>query len=61
LTQTDNHASIPSLSFFTGRMPILLPNQQRQSTEGKKAATTLYALKTLKCHGLNGQASWDAA
>jgi len=33
--QTDNHASTPSLSFFTGRMPFLPPNQQRQSTEGK--------------------------
>ena len=32
--QTDNHASIPPLSFFTGRVPFLLPNQQRQSTEG---------------------------
>ena len=31
---TDNHASTPPLSFFTGRMPFLLPNQQRQSTEG---------------------------
>jgi len=31
--QTDNHASTPSLSFFTGRMPFLSPNQQRQSTE----------------------------
>jgi len=26
-----------------------------------KAATTLYALKTLNCHGLNGQALWDVA
>ena len=26
--QTDNHASTPPLSFFTGRMPFLLPNQQ---------------------------------
>jgi len=34
--QTDNHASTPLLSFFTGRMPFLPPNQQRQSTEGKK-------------------------
>jgi len=34
LLQTDNHASTPPLSFFTGRMPFLLPNQQRQSTEG---------------------------
>jgi len=33
--QTDNHASNPSLSFFTGRMPFLPPNQQCQSTEGK--------------------------
>jgi len=32
--QTDNHASTPPLSFFTGRMPFLPPNQQRQSTEG---------------------------
>jgi len=32
--QTDNHASIPLLSFFTGQMPFLSPNQQRQSTEG---------------------------
>jgi len=31
--QTDNHASIPPLCFFTGRMPFL-PNQQCQSTEG---------------------------
>ena len=33
--QTGNHASTPPLSFFTGRMPFLPPNQQRQSTEGK--------------------------
>ena len=32
--QTDNHASTPPLSCFTGRMPFLSPNQQRQSTEG---------------------------
>jgi len=32
--QTDNHVSNPPLSFFTGQMPFLLPNQQRQSTEG---------------------------
>jgi len=31
--QTDKHASTSPLSFFTGRMPFLLPNQQRQSTE----------------------------
>jgi len=34
--QTDSHASTPALSFFTGRMPFLPPNQQRQSTEGNK-------------------------
>ena len=33
--QTDKHASTPLLTFFTGRMPFLPPNQQRQSTEGK--------------------------
>jgi len=32
--QTDNHSSTPPRSFFTGRMPFLPPNQQRQSTEG---------------------------
>jgi len=40
--QTDNHSSTPQLSFFTGRMPFLSPNQQRQSTEGK--ALGLYIL-----------------
>ena len=33
--QTDNHTSTPPLCFFTGRMPFLPLNQQRQSTEGK--------------------------
>ena len=32
--QTNNHTSTSPLSFFTGRMPFLLPNQQCQSTEG---------------------------
>jgi len=41
--QTDNHTSTPPLlCFFTGRMPFLPPNQQRQSTEGKN---TDYAIK----------------
>jgi len=35
LLQTDNHASTSPLSFFTGRMLFLPPNQQRQSTEGQ--------------------------
>jgi len=34
--QTDNHASTPPL-VFTGRMPFLPPNQQRQSTENTVA------------------------
>ena len=33
--QTDNNASTPPLRFITGRMPFLLPNQQRQTTEGQ--------------------------
>jgi len=33
LLQTDNDSSTPPLSFFTGQMPFLPPNQQRQSTE----------------------------
>jgi len=34
LLQTDSHASTSPVSFFTGRMPFLPPNQQCQSTEG---------------------------
>jgi len=35
LSLTDNHVSTPPLSFFTGQMPLLLPIQQCQNTEGK--------------------------
>jgi len=35
--QTDNHTSTQPLSLFTGRMPFLPPNQQRQGTEGKNS------------------------
>jgi len=44
--QTDNHASTPPLSFFTGRMPFLPPNQQCQSTEGilKRSQEFMYHL-----------------
>jgi len=38
LLQTDNHVSTSLLSFFTGRMPFLPPNQQSQSTEGNVKA-----------------------
>jgi len=41
-SQTDNHASTPPLSFFTGRMPFLPPNQQRPSTEGTCKFCTIY-------------------
>jgi len=42
--QTNNHASIPPLKFFTGWMPFLPPNQQHQSTGG-----TTNGKKQLKC------------
>ena len=34
--QTNNHTSTPPLSFFTGRMPFMSPNQQCQSNAGNK-------------------------
>ena len=39
LTQTQPHKH-PTTQFFTGRMPFLLPNQQRQSTEGTSTEGT---------------------
>jgi len=42
--QTNNHATIPPLKFFTGWMPFLPPNQQHQSTGG-----TTNGKKQLKC------------
>ena len=47
LLQTDNHASTSPLSFFTGRMPFLLPNQQRQSTEGVSQILTTTTTTTV--------------
>ena len=44
--QTDNYDSTTPLSFFAGRMPFLPPNQQRQSTEGKKTRTENCSKKT---------------
>jgi len=46
--QTDNHASTPPLSRFTGRMPFLPPNQQRQSTGGHiyKYFITIYKIES---------------
>jgi len=37
--QTDSQRQHPTTQFFTGRMPFLPPNQQRQSTEGKHVIT----------------------
>jgi len=48
--QTDNHASTPPLSFFTGQTPFLPPNQQRQRTEGKgKALDVNEHWQQMKC------------
>jgi len=45
LLQTDNHAYHPTTLFFTGRMPFLPPNQQRQSTEGNQSTPSYYTNK----------------
>jgi len=34
--QSDIPRQYPTTQFFTGRMPFLPPNQQRQSTKGHK-------------------------
>jgi len=47
LLQTDDHASTPPLSFFTGRMPFLPPNQQRQSSEVAKVTKESEKLQVL--------------
>jgi len=41
--ETDTMPAPHHSVFFTGRMPFLPPNQQRQSTEGK------YIITTSKC------------
>jgi len=51
--QTDNHASISPLSFFTGRIPFLLPNQQHQSTEGKCHIPSSGTVVTVSRFGTN--------
>jgi len=50
LLQTDNHTSTPPLSFFTGRMPFLPPNQQRQSTEGIALKPSVWQVKKSKLY-----------
>ena len=54
--QTDNHASTPPLSFFTGQMPFLPPNQQRQSTEGNLPYLTATKLPTSVYHNASVEA-----
>jgi len=46
MLQTDNHACTPPL-VFTGRMPFLPPNQQRQSTESKLSNKVAKILKQI--------------
>jgi len=46
--QTDNHASTSLLSFFTGRMPFLPPNQQRQSTEAIVCISNTFSASSFK-------------
>jgi len=58
--QTDNHTNTSPLSFFTGRMPFLPPNQQRRSTEGINTCvgygTTCILARTEADNGLQCQA-----
>ena len=47
--QTNNHTSTPPLLFFTGRMPFLPPNQQRQMHSiCSKADSLVYCMKPNK-------------
>jgi len=49
---TDNHASTPSLKFFTGRMLFLLPNPQRQSTSALKIEKIILVTGPVKLNNL---------
>ena len=44
----------PPLRFFTGRMPFLPPNQQRQSTEGKNNKNNFFSLAACSTHQRGG-------
>ena len=48
--QTDNHTSTPLLSFFTGRMAFLPPNQQHQSTKGSLSTANLLIFVSYSPH-----------
>jgi len=57
--QTDNHASIPLLRFFAGRMPFLPPNQQLQSTDGMQK--TYNGLQILTDNKMSADESADSS
>ena len=67
LLQTDNHTSTPPLSFFTGRMPFLLPNQQHQSTErikgievgNQKQKVAGQVVNVVSCWQVNSLTTWN--
>jgi len=48
----------PHHSVFTGRMPFLPPNQQRQSTEGSDR-TMFYKLYIMKMHSAYGLSLYE--
>jgi len=48
---------VPHHSVFTGRMPFLLPSQQRQSTEGQKILTRNKIKTTTTNQPFNGRLS----
>jgi len=70
----ENHASTPHHSVFTGWMPFLQPNQQRQSTNSHKWYT-ISVSNTVSCHAktlqqsplrsrqqlAGGQVTWEKA
>jgi len=40
----------PTTQFFTGRVPFLTPNQQRQSTEGNTSSSSSYGKNRIICN-----------
>ena len=66
--QRDSHASTVPLMFFTGRLPFLPPNQQRQSTEGIPTTLTVLIISyvdsyscSLQCFDAVGWATGRAS
>jgi len=44
--QAENHASTPALSFFTGRMPFLLPINSIKALKAKATNSTTTSIPT---------------